>query len=66
MSETDTRFGYNFSWAPSPHGRTTISAQWFLDPSERDAAFRRALIASGYQRPRLWEWWRWGERRPLS
>lgn len=65
MSDS-TRYGYSFSWAENPNGRTTITASGFTDPAERDASFKRALVGSGYTEPRWWQWWRWGEHRPMS
>lgn len=55
------------TWSPSPGGSRTVRWGPFFSDAELDAAaggMASDLHAFGYQEPRWWQYWRWGERRP--
>lgn len=59
-----TTYGYDFSWTPKDGGLCRVHGKGFDTIEDARGAFRRALDAFGYEPPKWWQWWRWGEHIP--
>lgn len=52
-------YGFTMKW-----GTVTYSVRGYNSPQEAWAAIWRGLDAMGYEQPKWWQFWRWGEQIP--
>lgn len=56
-----TDWGYFFTWHDRRGSTTTVSVSKAESPGRAMAECLSMAKASGYRRPRWWQWWRWRE-----
>lgn len=58
-------YRYSFQWRPDPHTVYTAKSD---DCADMATAVEQvnAMLDGVYEPPRWWQWWRWGERRPIA
>lgn len=57
-------YSAGFTWSPKPSAQRSFRSEYYATSEEADNATAHALRSLGYQKPRWWEYWRWGETRP--
>lgn len=57
-------YSAGFTWNPRSDEKRSFRSEYYATAEEADAVTVKALRELGYRKPRLWEYWRWGEPRP--
>ncbi len=64
MADSSPRYYNGYHWAPVPGGYSAFGSGPHSTMEEANQALRKMLKASGYEPPKWWQYWRWGERSP--
>lgn len=64
LTKHGTLYSAGFTWSPEPNCKRSFRSEYYATAEECDRVTVRALRDLGYQKPRWFEYWRWGEPRP--